>query len=68
MSANELSRAASRYLLQHANNPVNWRMWTPVASQEAGRLNEPILLFIGYAAGQWRHVMAHESFEDPESG
>ena len=58
MSANELSRAASPYLLLHAINPVNWRMWTPAALQEAGRLNEPILLSIGYAAGQWRHVMA----------
>jgi len=68
MSANVLSRAASPYLLQHANNPVLWRMWTPATLQEAERLNKPILLSIGYAACHWRHVMAHESFEDPESG
>ena len=67
MSANELSRAASPYLLQHAGNPVHWRMWTPAALQEAQRLNKPILLSIGYAACHWCHVMAHESFEDPET-
>ena len=67
MSANELGRAASPYLLQHAGNPVHWRMWTPAALQDAQRLNKPILLSIGYAACHWCHVMAHESFEDPET-
>ncbi len=64
MSANELSKAASPYLLQHAHNPVHWRMWTPEALDEAQRLDKPILLSVGYAACHWCHVMAHESFED----
>ncbi|MGB6177423.1 MAG: thioredoxin domain-containing protein [Methylocella sp.] len=65
MSAkNELSHAASPYLLQHANNPVHWRMWGEAALKEAQALNKPILLSIGYAACHWCHVMAHESFED----
>jgi uncharacterized protein YyaL (SSP411 family) len=67
MSVNELSQAASPYLLQHAHNPVAWRMWTPAALQEAQRLNKPILLSIGYAACHWCHVMAHESFEDADT-
>ncbi|MGO9007559.1 MAG: thioredoxin domain-containing protein [Beijerinckiaceae bacterium] len=64
MSANELRRAASPYLLQHADNPVHWRMWTSAALENAQTLNKPILLSIGYAACHWCHVMAHESFED----
>ncbi|ACB94924.1 thioredoxin domain-containing protein [Beijerinckia indica] len=67
MSANELSQAASPYLLQHAHNPVHWRMWTKAALEEAQALNKPILLSVGYAACHWCHVMAHESFEDPET-
>jgi uncharacterized protein YyaL (SSP411 family) len=67
MPVNELSQAASPYLLQHAHNPVAWRLWTPAALQEAQRLNKPILLSIGYAACHWCHVMAHESFEDAET-
>jgi len=65
MSANELSQAASPYLLQHAHNPVHWRMWTKAALEEAQAQNKPILLSVGYAACHWCHVMAHESFEDP---
>jgi uncharacterized protein len=65
MSSNELGRAASPYLQQHAANPVHWRMWTPAALQEAREQRKPILLSIGYAACHWCHVMAHESFEDP---
>ncbi|MGH6839554.1 MAG: thioredoxin domain-containing protein [Methylocella sp.] len=61
---NELSQAASPYLLQHANNPVHWRMWGAAALHEAQAENKPILLSIGYAACHWCHVMAHESFED----
>lgn len=61
---NELSQAASPYLLQHAQNPVHWRMWGEAALKEAQTLNKPILLSIGYAACHWCHVMAHESFED----
>ncbi|MDQ6701740.1 MAG: thioredoxin domain-containing protein [Pseudomonadota bacterium] len=65
MSAtNELSHAASPYLLQHAKNPVHWRMWGEAALREAQAHNKPILLSIGYAACHWCHVMAHESFED----
>ncbi len=61
---NELCHAASPYLLQHANNPVHWRMWGEAALKEAQALGKPILLSIGYAACHWCHVMAHESFED----
>ncbi|MGH6842548.1 MAG: thioredoxin domain-containing protein [Methylocella sp.] len=61
---NELSQAASPYLLQHAKNPVHWRMWGGPALRDAQAQNKPILLSIGYAACHWCHVMAHESFED----
>ncbi|MCI0598402.1 MAG: thioredoxin domain-containing protein [Beijerinckiaceae bacterium] len=61
---NKLSQAASPYLLQHAQNPVHWRMWGEAALREAQALNKPILLSVGYAACHWCHVMAHESFED----
>ncbi|RTL99048.1 thioredoxin domain-containing protein [Ancylobacter aquaticus] len=61
---NQLAAAASPYLLQHKDNPVDWWEWTPEAFQEARRSNRPILLSIGYAACHWCHVMAHESFED----
>jgi uncharacterized protein YyaL (SSP411 family) len=65
MSSNELGRAASPYLLQHADNPVHWRMWGEAALKDAQAANKPILLSVGYAACHWCHVMAHESFEDP---
>ncbi|MDR4306898.1 thioredoxin domain-containing protein [Chelatococcus sambhunathii] len=61
---NRLADAASPYLLQHADNPVDWWEWSPEAFEEAKRLNRPVLLSIGYAACHWCHVMAHESFED----
>ncbi|WP_018388496.1 thioredoxin domain-containing protein [Ancylobacter sp. FA202] len=61
---NQLAAAASPYLLQHKDNPVDWWEWTPDAFAEARRSNRPILLSIGYAACHWCHVMAHESFED----
>src|SRR3984893_5589972 len=65
MSAgNELSHAASPYLLQHAKNPVHWRVWGEAALRQPQAKNKPILLSIGYAACHWCHVMAHESFED----
>jgi len=67
MSGNELSKAASPYLLQHAHNPVHWRMWSPETLKEAQALNKPILLSVGYAACHWCHVMAHESFEDADT-
>jgi len=63
---NRLGNASSPYLLQHKDNPVHWWEWGPEALAEAKRLDRPILISIGYAACHWCHVMAHESFEDPE--
>ena len=65
-AANRLSEATSPYLRQHADNPVHWQQWTPGALAEAAARDVPILLSIGYAACHWCHVMAHESFDDPE--
>ena len=62
--ANRLKDATSPYLLQHADNPVDWWEWEPAAFEEARRRNVPVLLSVGYAACHWCHVMAHESFED----
>lgn len=62
---NLLRDTTSPYLLQHADNPVHWRSWSPEALAEAAETGRPILLSIGYAACHWCHVMAHESFEDP---
>ena len=62
--ANRLASATSPYLLQHAQNPVDWWEWGPEAFAEARRRNLPVLLSVGYAACHWCHVMAHESFED----
>ncbi|WP_426241732.1 thioredoxin domain-containing protein [Nocardioides sp. LHG3406-4] len=62
--ANRLASATSPYLLQHAENPVDWWEWEPAAFEEARRRNVPVLLSVGYAACHWCHVMAHESFED----
>ncbi|WP_315926473.1 thioredoxin domain-containing protein [Mesorhizobium sp. SP-1A] len=64
--ANLLGNEASPYLQQHAANPVHWRPWSPAALQEAEALDRPILLSVGYAACHWCHVMAHESFENPD--
>src|SRR5215213_2882805 len=61
---NHLSGSTSPYLLQHADNPVDWREWGEEAFAEARRLDRPVLLSVGYAACHWCHVMAHESFED----
>ncbi len=66
-AANLLSRETSPYLLQHKDNPVHWRAWGSPALQEAQQADKPILLSVGYAACHWCHVMAHESFEDPET-
>lgn len=63
---NKLQFESSPYLLQHADNPVNWFPWSPEALQLAERENKPIFLSIGYAACHWCHVMAHESFENPQ--
>ena len=64
---NQLSQATSPYLLQHANNPVEWRLWDQESLDLARSQDKPIFLSIGYAACHWCHVMAHESFEDPET-
>jgi len=63
---NRLANASSPYLLQHAGNPVDWMEWGDEAFARARAENKPVLLSIGYAACHWCHVMAHESFEDPE--
>jgi uncharacterized protein len=63
--ANRLANATSPYLLQHADNPVDWWPWSAEAFAEARRRDVPVLLSVGYAACHWCHVMAHESFEDP---
>ncbi len=61
---NRLAAATSPYLLQHADNPIDWWEWSEDAFAEAARRDVPILLSVGYAACHWCHVMAHESFED----
>jgi uncharacterized protein len=63
---NRLLEATSPYLLQHQANPVHWQPWDREALSEARESDRPILLSIGYAACHWCHVMAHESFENPE--
>jgi uncharacterized protein YyaL (SSP411 family) len=62
---NRLAGETSPYLLQHADNPVDWHPWGEEALAQARREGKPILLSIGYSACHWCHVMAHESFEDP---
>jgi hypothetical protein len=64
---NQLINENSPYLLQHANNPVDWYPWGAEALQKARQQDRPIFLSIGYAACHWCHVMAHESFEDEET-
>jgi uncharacterized protein YyaL (SSP411 family) len=61
---NRLGSSTSPYLLQHADNPVDWWPWCAEAFVEAARRDVPVLLSVGYAACHWCHVMAHESFED----
>ena len=64
---NRLAEATSPYLLQHAENPVDWYPWGEEALARAREEDRPILLSIGYAACHWCHVMEHESFEDAET-
>ena len=64
---NRLAGETSPYLLQHAENPVDWYPWGPEALERARAEDRPILLSIGYSACHWCHVMAHESFEEPET-
>ncbi|MGV9535345.1 thioredoxin domain-containing protein [Streptosporangium sandarakinum] len=61
---NRLAGETSPYLLQHADNPVEWRPWGQEAFDEARRRGVPLLISVGYSACHWCHVMAHESFED----
>ena len=63
---NRLAKETSPYLQQHADNPVDWYPWGEEALAEAKRSGKPILLSVGYSACHWCHVMAHESFEDPD--
>jgi len=63
---NRLATQTSPYLQQHAGNPVDWHPWDAQALALARETGKPILLSIGYSACHWCHVMAHESFEDPE--
>src|SRR5690606_35006578 len=64
--ANLLAQETSPYLLQHADNPVDWRPWGPEALADAKAAGKPVLLSVGYAACHWCHVMAHESFENED--
>jgi uncharacterized protein YyaL (SSP411 family) len=64
---NRLADETSPYLLQHAENPVDWYPWGEEALARARAEDKPILLSVGYAACHWCHVMAHESFEDAET-
>jgi hypothetical protein len=64
--ANRLAHETSPYLLQHADNPVDWWPWSEEAFAEARRRDVPVLLSVGYSSCHWCHVMATESFEDPE--
>src|SRR5580658_5105603 len=63
---NLLRTSSSPYLLQHADNPVHWRLWGREAFADARARDVPVILSIGYAACHWCHVMAHESFENEE--
>ncbi|MFF5702289.1 thioredoxin domain-containing protein [Streptomyces sp. NPDC012794] len=65
--SNRLAQATSPYLLQHADNPVDWWPWETVAFEEARRRNVPVFLSVGYSACHWCHVMAHESFENDDT-
>jgi uncharacterized protein len=67
LEVNRLAQETSPYLLQHADNPVDWYPWGEEALERARAEDKPILLSIGYAACHWCHVMEHESFEDDET-
>ena len=63
---NHLQHETSPYLLQHAENPVDWYPWGEAAFRRAREEDKPVFLSIGYSTCHWCHVMAHESFEDAE--
>src|SRR5215208_3243268 len=64
---NRLAQETSPYLLQHADNPVDWYPWGDEALERARAEDKPVLLSVGYSACHWCHVMEHESFEDPDT-
>ncbi|MBO9048057.1 thioredoxin domain-containing protein [Curtobacterium flaccumfaciens pv. flaccumfaciens] len=68
MNDNRLGTSVSPYLRLHADNPVDWREWGPEAFAEARERGVPVLVSVGYATCHWCHVMARESFGDPEIG
>lgn len=63
---NQLNKAHSPYLLQHAENPVYWKFWNNESLQVAKKENKLLIISIGYSACHWCHVMEHECFEDIE--
>ena len=63
---NRLADATSPYLLQHADNPVDWWEWSDAAFADARTRDVPVFLSVGYSSCHWCHVMAHESFEDED--
>jgi uncharacterized protein YyaL (SSP411 family) len=65
--SNRLSAASSPYLLQHKDNPVDWYPWGDEALERSRQEQKPIFLSVGYSSCHWCHVMAHESFEDPDT-
>ena len=67
MAENALKQEKSPYLRQHRNDPVHWYTWSPAAFKAAKKDNKPILLSVGYSACHWCHVMADESFSDPQT-
>ncbi len=66
--AARLENAVSPYLQSHADNPVDWWPWGEEAFAEAARRDVPVMISIGYATCHWCHVMARETFSDPEVG
>ena len=65
--SNRLGSESSPYLQQHADNPVDWYAWGEEAFEAAREQDKPIFLSIGYSSCHWCHVMAHESFENPDT-
>ena len=65
--SNQLKNEKSPYLKQHSNNPVNWFAWNKFSLEKAKKEKKPIFLSVGYASCHWCHVMAHESFENPDT-
>jgi uncharacterized protein YyaL (SSP411 family) len=66
LARNRLDAEESPYLRQHADNPVNWQPWDDAALERARETDRPIFLSVGYSSCHWCHVMAEESFEDPD--